>query len=110
MKRDRQQETESVPSPRMNAGTAAETVRLEERHRGAIEAFFREVWNAPPPPLDPAAPGFGLLIEGRLAGYIGTLPVRFWDGVQEHSGHWMKGLMVLPQYRNGGIGFLVLRH
>ncbi|MGH9576668.1 MAG: hypothetical protein ACRD3R_04445 [Terriglobales bacterium] len=42
-------------------------------------------------------------------GYVSSIPVRLWSDVQDRSAHWVKGLMVLPEFRNGPIGFLLLK-
>lgn len=101
------QRQESVTS--RSTETSVTAVRIEQRHEAALAQFFKEAWSAPAPPPDPAAPAFALLADGRMVGYIGTLPVRFRAGDREFPGHWMKGFMVLPEYRNGGVGFLVLK-
>lgn len=85
-----------------------------------LHAFFREVW--PSEPRSSSPPGaadvetvaavslgdsFGVVaLDGdRVIGYLGTLPLRVWDGAREQPGHWFKGFMVLPEFRNGPIGF-----
>ncbi len=86
-----------------------ESVRLTEEHAPALRTFFQTVWgdHGPPPSFD--TPAFGVLQGDRLVGYVGTLPVRFWDGTREREAWWMKGLMVLPEYRNGPVGFAVMK-
>jgi len=46
---------------------------------------------------------------GRVLAYCGSIPHRLWDGVAERPAYWVKGLMVLPEYRRGPIGFLVAK-
>jgi len=92
----------------------------------AIAAFYREAWgqeitaesvlasrrraaaaNAATPG---EAPPTAIVLEGsRVIGYCGSISQRLWDGVAEHPAHWVKGLMVLPAYRGGPIGFLVVK-
>lgn len=55
-------------------------------------------------------PTFLFLDGGHAVGHVTTIPIRLWDGTQERAAHWLKGLMVLPEYRNGPVGFLLLRH
>lgn len=83
--------------------------RLDHTHLAARAEFFHRAWSAAPAPLRAETPDFGVSLDGRLIGYIGTLPVRFWDGTEEPAGHWMKGLMVLPEHRSGGVGFWLLK-
>lgn len=110
----------------MTAATRIQATLATDEHADAIAAFYREVW-------DPAAtaeavlrgrhkaaasnvispgepPPVALVIDsGRIVGYCGSIPQRLWDGKSEHPAYWVKGLMVLPEYRGGPIGFLVLR-
>lgn len=101
-------------------------VAATDGHAEAMAAFFRAVWTpsataesvlaarassaaqnrvAPgtPPPTWLATRG------NEVIGYVTTIPVRFWDGLTEVPGHWLKGLMVLPEFRNGPIGHAVLK-
>lgn len=51
-----------------------------------------------------------LAVQGnRVIGYCGSLPLRLWNGTDELNMYWAKGLMVLPEFRNGPIGFHVLK-
>ncbi len=97
-----------------------------DEHVPAIAAFYREVWSREATPQsvlaarreaarrNPAArgeaPPTALVFEGgRIIGYCGSIPQRLWDGTVEQPAYWVKGLMVLPEYRNGPIGFLVVK-
>ena len=116
------------------AGQAAaeepkERVRIvpyADEHAAALGAFFLASWGTDPDAEgvrrtfatagrnNPVAPGTPpptvLALKGaRVIGYCSSLPVRFWDGHVERGGYWAKGLMVLPEFRNGPIGFLVLK-
>jgi len=97
-----------------------------EEHAGAIASFYRETWSGDataesvledrrqaaaenvatpgePPPV-------ALVLEGsRVIGHCASIPYRLWDGATEIPAHWVKGLMVAPEYRNGPIGFLVVK-
>src|SRR2546430_2013336 len=108
----------------VTAASRIQAMLATEEHAAAIAAFYREVWNphataelfvatrrqaaadnvaAPgePPPI-------AIVLEGdRVIGYCGSVPQRLWDGVVEHPAYWVKGLMVLPEYRRGPIGYLV---
>ncbi len=108
----------------VTAASRIQVMLATEEHAAAIAAFYRQVWNphataelfvstrrqaaadnvaAPgePPPI-------AIVLEGdRVIGYCGSVPQRLWDGVAERPAYWVKGLMVLPQYRRGPIGYLV---
>src|SRR6266540_1593515 len=95
-----------------------------EEHAGAIAAFYRETWSpdataesvvaarrqaAAENVVEPGeAPPLALVLDrSRVIACCGSIPQRLWDGVAEHPAYCVKGLMVLPEYRNGPIGFLV---
>lgn len=97
-----------------------------DEHVPAIAAFYREVWSSEATPQSVLAarreaarhnrvapgeaPPTALVFEGgRIIGYCGSIPQRLWDGAAEQPAYWVKGLMVLPEYRNGPIGFLVVK-
>jgi hypothetical protein len=102
------------------------TTLATEAHAEALAAFYREVWNPAATAesvvaairrnaaQNVAAPGepipLAIVLEGsRVIGYCGSIPQRLWDGVRERPAYWVKGLMVLPEYRNGPIGYLVVK-
>jgi len=97
-----------------------------DEHAPAIAAFYREVWSREATAQsvlaarreaarhNVAAPGeappTALVFEDRrIIGYCGSIPQRLWDGTAERPAYWVKGLMVLPEYRNGPIGFLAVK-
>lgn len=101
-------------------------MRASSEEAGMLAAFFRRVWdpvateesvrrsrraaaaaNLAAPGEEP--PTYILVAEGEVAGHITTLPTRLWTHGEERSIHWLKGLMVIPEHRNGPVGFLVLR-
>ncbi len=51
-----------------------------------------------------------LAVKGdRVIGHCGTLAIKLWNGRAEIPAYLAKGLWVLPEFRNGPIGFHVLR-
>ena len=54
-------------------------------------------------------PVFVVLDGERVIGHVATLPLRLWDGAEERGAYWLKGLSVLPEHRNGPVGFGVLK-
>jgi len=101
-------------------------VRATEDHAESLAAFYRATWDesatadsvlvalhraaaanrSTPGEPPPAA----IVLEGsRVIGYCGSLPHRIWDGATEHTGYWVKGLMVLPEFRNGPVGYLAVK-
>jgi hypothetical protein len=110
----------------MAGGQEVRIASGEEIPTEALADFFRRTWDpgatadavrrsraeaARSNPVVPGAlpPDVAYLVDGAVVGYLGTLPVRFWDGTTERDGHWLKGFEVLPEYRNGPVGFYLLR-
>jgi GNAT superfamily N-acetyltransferase len=88
--------------------------------------FFRQVWtpeataqsvtaarsrSASTNQIEPGvpAPTWLAVQDSRVIGYVTTIPVRLWNGQRDWPAHWIKGLMVLPEFRNGPIGFGLLQ-
>ena len=103
-----------------------EIVRAEDSHAEALAAFIRVVWNpaatatsvlaaravgAQHNVAEPgvAPPTWIALRGGQVLGYVTTLSARFWDGTRDWPGYWIKGLMVLPEFQSGPIGYHVLK-
>ncbi|MGH7658059.1 MAG: GNAT family N-acetyltransferase [Gemmatimonadales bacterium] len=103
-----------------------EVVRAGPEHAGAMAEFFRATWSpgstaervlqsrAEEARSNPGGggeepPTFLWLADGKVLGYVSTIPGRIRTASGEHRAHWMKGLMVLPEHRNGPIGFMVLK-
>jgi hypothetical protein len=108
----------------VTAAAGIQVMLATEEHAEAIAAFYRQVWSpnataesfvasqrngAAENVAEPGvAPPVAIVLEGhRVIGYCGTVPQRLWDGVAEHPAYWVKGLMVLPEYRRGPVGYLV---
>src|SRR5258708_3642619 len=105
------------------AGGIRATLATDE-HADAIAAFYRESWSQDATAASVLAnrrlaaaenvaepgepPPTALVLDGsRVIGCCGSIPLRLWDGVTDRPAYWTKGLMVLPEFRNGPIGFLV---
>src|SRR5689334_2255069 len=101
-------------------------VRISDEESDAVAHFMQRAWNAnitgasvrraraEASRRNPIAPGTDIpavvyLHEGNAIGHLGTIPVKFWNGRFETPGYWLKGLMVLPEHRNGPVGFNVLK-
>lgn len=103
-----------------------EIVQADDSHAAGIAEFIRAVWtpsattesvlasriegaarNEAEPGVAP--PTWLAVRAGRVLGYVTTIPVRWWDGEQAVPAYWIKGLMVLPEFRNGPIGFSVMK-
>jgi hypothetical protein len=97
-----------------------------EAHADPLATFFRQVWDPAATPesvlagmregarQNVAAPGEPLptavVFSGeRIVGYCSSIPQRLWDGFRERGAYWVKGLMVLPEFRNGPIGYLAVK-
>lgn len=115
-----------VETPAADKPPRLEIVRADDAHAAAIAEFIREVWtptatadsvlaarrrgaehNDAEPGVPP--PTWLALRAGRVLGYVTTIPVRWWDGQREWPAYWIKGLMVLPEYRNGPVGHAVMK-
>lgn len=101
-------------------------VQADDGHAGVIAEFIREVWtpsattasvaaarteaaarNVAEPGVAP--PTWIALKAGRVIGYVTTIPVRLWDGARDWPAYWIKGLMVLPEFQGGPIGYHLLK-
>ena len=112
-----------------NAGALDQSsgvVRVGENHIEPLTEIIRLAW-------DPAASASGVRMARRAAaavnphgegmevptflflsgkkplGHLTTLPVRIDVDGEEHTAHWLKGFWVVPEHRNGPIGFLLVR-
>ena len=105
---------------------AVKLLRVSDEHDSALAAFYRATWSpqatadsvrcarrsaAVHNPVSPGdePPSFIFIQDGKILGYLGTIPIRVWTQNRESLAHWVKGFMVLPEFRNGPIGFLLLR-
>ncbi len=126
-----QAEVPSSTSAKADGAEAAAAPRIvvvpaTDEHAPALAEFFHLAWGsegsadavlasrrtmAAENPVDPGTyPPTFLVMQGeRIIGYCSSLPVRVWNGSAERGAYWAKGLMVLPEFRNGPIGFLVLK-
>jgi GNAT superfamily N-acetyltransferase len=117
----------SPPAPAsVDASTTTGVVRAGPEHLELLADFYRRTWDpaatlpkvraarraaAARNPVHPGEepPTFLFLAGGKAVGHVGTLPVRLWTAAGERSAHWVKGLMVLPEHRNGPVGFFLVR-
>src|SRR5213593_994324 len=114
-------------SRREVVGTSGvDIVRADDRHAPALAEFYRAVWDPSATPeavrrarataaaQNPVTPGeevptFLFLQRGRVLGHVTTIPVRLHAAGTSRPGHWVKGLMVVPEHRNGPVGMLLLK-
>ncbi|HET7228571.1 MAG TPA: hypothetical protein VFJ16_01080 [Longimicrobium sp.] len=109
-----------------DAAAGARVVRAGAGDEAALAEFYRQTWDAGATEgsvraarrraavantVEPGheVPTFLFVAGGRVLGHVTTLPLRLWDGRQALPAYWLKGLMVLPEARNGPVGFLLLR-
>jgi len=112
-----------VNAPSLSPGKV-EVVLGTEEHAALTDAFLRTVWptgegNSSGQPSAATAsvagpravrpPSSLAILNDRVIGYLGTIPLRFWNGELEQSGYWFKGFMVLPEFRNGPIGYALVK-
>jgi len=110
----------------LTATSRIQAVLATDDHAEAIATFYRETWGEAVTPdsilagrrraaadnlAEPGAvPPVAIVLDGdRVIGHYASIPYRIWDGVTESPAHWVKGLMVVPEYRNGPVGFLVVK-
>jgi GNAT superfamily N-acetyltransferase len=103
-----------------------EIVPVQDKHVEALAAFICLVWNpaasaasvlaarAAGAQHNVAEPGVApptwiALRSGKVLGYVTTLSARFSNGTRDWPGYWIKGLMVLPEFQSGPIGYHVLK-
>jgi GNAT superfamily N-acetyltransferase len=103
-----------------------EVLRVTSAQAALIARFVRAVWSptataetvaearrseamANPASGGEEAPTFLVLSNGDPIGHLTTIPSRHWMNGAEHIVHWAKGLVVLPEYRNGPVGYLLLK-
>lgn len=103
-----------------------EVLIAREEHAEILAGFFRSVWDPRATAKgvlasrereareNPAArgvppPTFLVVAEGKCIGFVTTIPGMIWAEGKEVQGYWLKGLMVLPEFRNGPVGFLLLK-
>jgi hypothetical protein len=62
-------------------------------------------------PFEPGVepPLVGVFIGPLLVACLTSIPTRFWNGREFAAAHWLKGFWVLEQYRDGLIGYLLLK-
>ena len=100
-------------------------VSASEEHDEALAEFFRLTWDPEATSDDvrearrrqvdnPVAPGSAYpthlaTVDDAVVGYLTSIPVRFWIDGRAVAGWWGKGLMVLPEHRNGPLGVLLVR-
>ncbi len=101
-------------------------IAAQDEHSEMLAAFFRETWDrsatgekvlasrrhaAEANLAEPGkSPPTWMAVQGdRIIGYCSSLPIRLWNGTAQQPAYWAKGLMVLPEFQNGPIGFKVLK-
>jgi hypothetical protein len=114
------------PEDAMKGKNGVRLTVAEDSHAPAVAEFFRRFWDetasadsvrrgrafaAASNPAEPGtAPPSILALQGeRVIGFLASIPARFWNGTAELPGYWLRGLMVLPEFRGGPIGYAVLR-
>jgi GNAT superfamily N-acetyltransferase len=109
-----------------SAAQRTQVLVAQAEHAEVLAEFYRTVWDPAataeevaqsverdarenPGAGDMPAPTFIVLAEGKCVGFVTTIPGRVWAGGGEVQGYWLKGLMVLPAFRNGPVGFLLIK-
>src|SRR3989442_10669176 len=99
---------------------------MGEAHAGAVAEFFRAVWDSAATAesvwrglqtaaeRNPFFPGQHVqtvlfLSDERVVGYATSIPVSVWGACEERRAEWIKGLIVIPEHRNGPVGFKLVK-
>lgn len=116
----------SSSSPRAATRPRIQVGPVTDGHYAALADFFHDSWGsnasaasveadrreaARRNPVNPheSPPTVVATEDDRVIGYCSSLPLRLWCSGREHPAYWAKGLMVRPEFRNGPIGFHVLK-
>jgi|CXWL01.1.fsa_nt_gi hypothetical protein len=107
------------------SGEIAKVCLYDERYAEAFGRFCRVIWpHSRPPASSPEAsvgspvvadaagrrPPTFLFVKGEeVVGHVTTIPVRLATGAETSAAHWIVGFMVLPEYRNGLVGPLLIK-
>lgn len=96
-----------------DANSIAEFMRAAEWDAGATsDSVLKGMQTAASEnPFEPGKgpPAVGVFVGSRLVAYLNSIPTRFWNGTAFAAGHWLKGFWVLEQYRDGLVGYLLLK-
>jgi hypothetical protein len=118
-------ENPGSPLEEEKAPDVAGVERVSSKHDALLAKFFRAAWGddsspdsirewrereAKTNPVDPGVepPKWAFLKENEIIGYLGTIPVHFYLEEGGFPAHWLKGFWVLPGYRGGPVGYMVL--
>jgi hypothetical protein len=96
-----------------DAASIAELFRAAQWDHNATAEGVREMLRrtAIENPFEPGKepPTVGAFLGTRLVGIVTTIPTQFWSGERCAAAHWLKGLCVLEEHRNGPIAMLLMR-
>lgn len=108
------------------ARPSSRVVQVDDTHMESLAEIIRSAWTPQataegirdsrkaaaavnPHGAGNEVPTFLFLSGDRPVGHLTTIPISLSaDGV-EHKAHWFKGFWVVPEHRNGPVGFLLLK-
>ena len=107
-------------------GGRAFVTRFVPGYLGPLVDFYRDSWDPTATPervakgrADDAShnlvaagedfPTYLFVQQDRILGHLTTIPVRLRAGDTDRPAYWLIGFMVRPEYRNGPLGFLLLK-
>jgi hypothetical protein len=116
----------STASAVIQERTAPRVVQVDETHLEPLAEIIRQAWSPDatteavrraraaaaehnPHGAGTPVPTFLFLSGERPLGHLTTVPTTLWVGGVEHRAHWFKGFWVVPEQRNGPVGFTLLR-
>ncbi|MEO8448396.1 MAG: hypothetical protein ABI647_01325 [Gemmatimonadota bacterium] len=112
--------------PPTGSGSGVKVVRYESAYLSPLTEFYRDIWDseatetgvaaarAEGAARNPVTPGeqvptYLFMKEGRVLGHLSTIPVQVSSGGVSRQAYWFIGFMVRPEFRNGPIGYLLLK-
>lgn len=90
----------------------AEIIRLAWDAAATVESVRRAretAARANPHGAGLPIPTFLFMMGDRPLGHMTTVPTILWVDGREHRAHWFKGFWVVPEHRNGPVGFMLAR-
>lgn len=115
-----------APQPSPRPAAHARVVRVTPDHLEALAEIIGLAWNPEATAASVGAarqaaaalnphgaridiPTFLFLDGDRPLGHLTTIPTWIWLNGAETKAHWLKGLWVVPEHRNGPIGYFLVR-
>lgn len=110
----------------MNAKPTIRVAKLIDGDESALADFYQDAWGASnnseavaaarnqftvgnPFSDDKGRLTVAVFSDEKIIGHLSTIPAQLWDGTRLLTGVWLKGFMVLEAYRDGPIGYMLIK-